>query len=107
MSEISHRLYKDVAGLSEEVLDVVVPTGKTWEVFHFTGSAAYLDDTVACLVWDPTGTPEIIDCTHGDKDTRSVFEVTGDGTKVLRISLQNDTNTARVMGAQFEARDIT
>lgn len=100
------RLFLDVAALSEEVADTVIPNGETWEVRRFQGIAAYLDDTAACLIWDPSGSNDLLGCTHGDTVLDFAFSCVGDGVKVLRISLQNDTNTARVLGAQWEARKL-
>ena len=59
-------LYMEVAATTEEVSDTIVPDGETWEVDEFTGNAAYLDDTIVCLVWDPAGANSILGCTHGD-----------------------------------------
>jgi hypothetical protein len=106
MAMIKGKLTLDVASLSEEVGDTVVPPGETWEVQKFQGAAAYLDDTASCLIWDAEGTPEILACTHGDAKFEPEFLCVGDGTKILRISLQNDTNTGRVLSGKWEAKKI-
>ena len=100
------QLFMDVEGLTEETSDLVVPDGETWDIRHFSGSAAYLEDTTVCIVWDPAGTPQILDCTHGDKSGPVSFQAVGDGVKVIRISLQNDSNIPRVLGAAWEGRVI-
>jgi len=107
MAVINNKLAIDVEGLSEEVADTVIPNGETWEIFNFKGAAAYLDDTAACLVWDPDGTPVVLACTHGDGDFEPEFSCAGDGVKVLRISLQNDTNTIRTLYGAWMARKIS
>jgi hypothetical protein len=101
------KLYVEVDALSEETKDTLIPNGETWQIKEFAGSAAFIDDTVSCIVWDPAGTPRILDCTHGEKKTGNLNEMlVGDGVKVLRISLQNDTNTARVLGCKWEGRKL-
>ena len=106
MAVIKDNLAADVGALSEETADTLIPDGETWEVFTFRGAAAYLDDTAACLIWDPDGTPELLACTHGDGEFEPEFSCVGDGTKVLRISLTNDTNTGRVLSGEWKARKI-
>jgi hypothetical protein len=107
MAVLKGKLALDVGALSEEVDDTIIPDGETWEVFEFQGVASYLDDTASCLVWDATGTPELLECTHGDGSFEPEFSCVGDGVKVLRISLQNDTNTGRVMSGKWKARKIS
>ena len=107
MAVETRALVAEVAALSEEIDDLIIPSGETWEVFAFTGAAAYLDDTAACLIWDPAGANKILACTHGDGTFEPIELVAGDGAKVLRISLQNDTNTARVLGGDWKARRVS
>ena len=101
------KLYKDVAALDEETKDTVVPNGEIWEVVEFVGASCYLDDAVVCLIWDPAGDNEIVACTHGDTKNEPFYKVTGDGVKVFRIALTNDTNQARVLGAKWDAKVIS
>jgi hypothetical protein len=106
MTPHDDKLTMEVAALSEETSDTLIPNGEVWQIREFVGTAAYLDDTAACIIWDPAGTPEILDCTHGDKTADLDEQLTGDGVKVLRISLQNDTNTARVLSGKWEGRKL-
>lgn len=98
--------FSDVPALDEVVDDFVIPNGELWEIRKFQGSASYLDDTAVSLVWDPAGAAEILACTHGDSSYNLGAQVTGDGTKVLRLVLSNDTNVARIMGGAWEARKL-
>ncbi|MEE9358889.1 MAG: hypothetical protein V3U85_00245 [Hyphomicrobium sp.] len=100
-------LFADVAAESEQTKDVIVPNGETWRIRQFDGAAAHLDDTVVCIVWDPAGTNEIFACTHGDSHMLLDEPVVGNGVKVIRISLQNDTLVPRVMGVRWEAKKVT
>jgi hypothetical protein len=99
--------YLEVASESEEFSDTIIPDGDTWEIEEFRGNAAYLDDTVVSLIWDPAGANDLIACTHGDGTTSLDINFTGDGVKVLRLALTNDTLVARELGAIWEGRDVT
>ena len=102
----SDSLYLVVEATDLNRSDVIVPNGAVWEITRFVGAASYLDDTSACLLWDPDGVNTVVSCTHGDANVSPQFSVTGDGVKVLRIELSNDTNTPRVMGCRWEAREV-
>jgi hypothetical protein len=103
----SDSFYRDVGAQDELTSDWVVPDGEMWEIINFCGSAAYLDDTVVSLVFDPTGANEIIVCTHGDANLSPNRKVTGNGTKVLRIVLTNDTSVPRILGASWTAKKVS
>ena len=98
---------QEVAASSEAISDTVIPDGETWEITRFAGSAAYIDDTIVCLVWDRGGGgEEIITCTHGDQNleyNEEAVQRTGDGIKKLAIVLTNDTGVARIMSGCWEA----
>lgn len=99
--------YIEVASESEEFSDTIIPDGDTWEIEEFKGAAAYLDDTVVALIWDPAGANDLLACTHGDGATDLDISLTGDGVKVLRLALTNDTLVARELGATWQGRDVT
>ena len=103
----SKMIAEEVAATAEVISDTVIPNGETWEITRFAGSAAYLDDTIVCLVWDRGGGgEEIITCTHGDQNlefSEESIQRTGDGTKKLALVLTNDTGVARIMSGCWEA----
>jgi hypothetical protein len=101
----SKRLSGDVAGLDEITDDQIPAAGKVWRIERFVGAGAYLDDTIVCLIWDADGTPDILDCTHGDATHDLDIRITGDGVKVLRLALQNDTNDAHIMAGSYVAKE--
>lgn len=101
----SARIAGDVPALDSIDHDAVPANGKVWRITKFTGNGAYLDDTIVCLVWDADGTPDILACTHGDTNMDLNIQVTGDGTKVLRLTIQNDTNEPHVMGGTYKAKE--
>ena len=96
-------IYKEVASLDEDSSDSVIPSGEVWTIRKFVGAGAYLDDTIVSLIWDYGGAgEEMLASTHGDATIELLKELTGDGTKKLSIVLTNDTNSAHVMGGQWE-----
>lgn len=97
------RLFTSVASYDSEQLDTIVPSGETWKVVRFVGSGAQVVGTVVKLVWDPAGANDIIAATHGDLTIGLDVDVTGDGTKVLRLLLENDTGNIETLGGQWEA----
>jgi hypothetical protein len=100
------KYFTEVDALTEETHDTLIPDGETWQLISFVGTAAFLDDTAACLIWDPDGVNTLLECTHGEKTSAIDEQLVGDGVKVIRISLQNDTNTARVLGCKWEGRRL-
>ena len=101
----SDAFHKSVATGTTDTKEVVIPAGEEWYVESFEGSAAYMDDTMVCVVWDyGGGEPEILAATHGD--TRKIIDrtLTGDGVKVLAILLQNNTANSHVIGGSYRAR---
>ncbi len=106
------RISGDVPSLDDIKDDQVPGNGKVWRITEFCGNVAYLNDTVACLVWDadgPDATPpraaDIIACTHGDANQVLDETITGDGVKILRLVLQNDTDDPHVMAASYRAKE--
>jgi len=101
--------YQEVGALEEATEEWTPGSGEVWEVAHFQGSGAYLDDTTAAVVWDyGEAGAVIVAATHGDAEVHAVgYRITGDGSKVLAIVLTNDTDSAHVMGGRYEAKRIS
>lgn len=107
MADHTDTFFKAVSSYDEEHSDTVVPSGKTWLVVAFTGCAAQVPGTIVKLIWDPAGsTPEILAATHGDVSMILNRQITGDGTKVLRLQLENDTGGTETLGGQWEAQGV-
>lgn len=107
MIDRSDSHYESVGALGRLVKDQVPANGKTWEIVRFVGTGAYLATTAAKLVWDSGGAgEEIIAATHGDANLELVRQVVGDGTKKLAIVLENDSPSAQVLGARYEAKEL-
>ena len=101
-------LYEAVDALGEVSDEWTVPNTEVWEIQHFAGNGAFLDDAHVCLIWDYEGAGEtIIRATHGDTSQGLAHQVTGDGTKKLALVLLNDTEASRVLGATYRARQVS
>lgn len=97
--------------VAASTLDVIgatlIPEDDIWEINHFLGSAAYSEDTCACLMWDRGGAGEItLYSTHGDADVKVVHQLTGDGTKKLEIVLDNQSSQSQSMGVRWEGKKV-
>lgn len=106
MADHSATFFKAVASYDEEHDDTVIPNGAKWIVCSFTGCGAQTPGTIVKLIWDPAGTPEVLAATHGDVSMILNKQITGDGSKVLRLQLENDTGSIETIGGQWEAQDM-
>lgn len=93
-------LAKEVASASTECTYQVIPNGKRIHLIRFEGHAVYSVNSVVKLVWDPEGTPETVWSTKGDFESTLQKEYTGDGTKKLRLCLENGEDGALVMSGR-------
>jgi hypothetical protein len=99
-------LWTEVGPTGVASKEQVVPNNETWEIIHFIGAAAFLDDTEVRIVWDYGGAGEtILALTHGDLNTSLSMKVTGDGVKKIALVAINDTLTTRALGGSYEAVD--
>jgi len=100
---VGESVYRAVPANSEITSEVIIPAGEIWHIRHFQGSAAYLSDTVVCLIWDRGEAGEIIlGATHGDADAPIDLELTGDGIKAIVIVIDNGSPKSQTMGAAWE-----
>lgn len=97
--------YSEVPSSTIENIDHVIPDGETYEFIRFYGSSSASPETLVCVTFDPGGGSEVIlFATHGDGELKNnKSEVTGDGTKVIRISLRNDQTESDWLGCGWEA----
>ena len=99
---IENRYYKQVAGNDTEQSDWVIPSGKKFYMTQIGGDSCYHTDVKVEIIWDATGTPEILFSTHGDNIVPVANrEFIGDGSKVIRILLTNDTEASQTIGAFY------
>ena len=83
--------------MSEVIHDYVVPSGKQFYIDE-VGATPADDENLVELIWDATGTPEIILSTNKEASQRRSVELSGDGVKILRIRLVNNKLVSKTMG---------
>lgn len=102
MTRIEKRIYAQVSSLSIVRNDYTPADGEVIEFTEFMGSAAYDPDTSVRVIWDRTGTPEVLFSTYGDEmQIVSNLSKTGNGSKMISIELDNDSLTSRYLGGYW------
>lgn len=101
MSVLREHFYQYVPPMTTVTKDYFVPSGKTAVVGEAGGSAAG-DNSSVDISWDPVGVNELIMATHGDARIPVMKSFTGDGSKVLRITLSNPMLNGATIGGWFE-----
>lgn len=92
-----------VAASSQVTVDYVPASGEDLTITGFCGSAGYARDTTVCLVWDAGEAGEVtIRSTHGSLVDSPGYEIEGDGTKILRIVLDNSSGDSLLMGGHVK-----
>lgn len=97
---------KEVTANTEDYVTWVIPSGKTWAVGEWYGSANPQTDCHVCIIWDYDGTPEIVSVTHSEQKHRIDRSFVGDGTKKLAISLRNDNVETEAIAAGFDYKEL-
>jgi len=105
MGDLSKRFYMRVAGSDEEHVDYVPGTNEKVYIYEIGGNAALSPDTKVELVWDADGTPEVLFSTHGDAIHKTQILITGENSKVLRLKLTNDSESAETIGGYYSATE--
>jgi len=99
---IEKRFYKSFSALSTQDSDYVVPNGKTLNVLEIGGNAAQKPTTTVVITWDPGGAQEqILFSTVGDASQNINMDFIGDGTRKMRISLNNQDTVAQILGGYY------
>lgn len=75
--------------------------GEKVHINMLSGDAAMSNDVKVCVVWDTT----CIFSTHNSNTQiappgETLYEITGDGSKVLKIDLVNNTDQTETIGAR-------
>jgi len=97
---IERRLATSVGAYSSSTLDYPVTNGKTLYLKKMSGNGALSPDIKVEIIWDATGTPIVKFVTHESISEDTLEQLVGDGVKVLRIKLTNDSGQSEsVSGA--------
>lgn len=98
MARFEHRFYKSVAPYTTDSLDYTPANNEVVYPEVLGGDSPLSPDARVVIVWDPTGVNKIIFCTYMSASTLSYEALIGDGVKVLRINLINNTSDTKEMG---------
>ena len=71
--------------------DVVIPDGEVWVVRGADGAGLDTDGSNVAVVWDRSGTPEVLFLVYGTGSQAVDRSLVGDGIKTLSVRLQNKT----------------
>ena len=93
-----HRYYAAVTGNTTSTSDYTPANGEELSLEILGGDASQSTDVKIEITWDPAGTPELLFSTHGSNQCHTTKVFTGNGTKVLRISLVNDSDVTETIG---------
>ena len=105
VGSIERRKYSSVAAFSSIILDYIVTNLKTLSLFQFGGNGAKSADIKVEIIWDALGTPDILFSTHDAQTEYTLEKLIGDGVKVLRIKLTNDSAQSETMGAYWIGKE--
>jgi hypothetical protein len=97
---------KTVNGNTTDWTDVIVPNGETWVVRGAEAAGPDLDGTNMAIVWDRTGTPEVLFLSYGTSSQAVEKSVVGNGTKRLSIRLQNKSLLALDLFCRYHAEKV-
>ena len=97
---VEFRKYESIESLSSVNRDYTIPSGKQL-ILREIGGNGFGAGTSVSIVWDPDGDHEIILVTEGDCMQSSSKAMTGDGSRVVRITLSNQTLATKDLGAYF------
>ena len=94
------RYYCQVGANSYESSEYIVPDGRILYVKEVGGNSALASDVHVKLCWNPGGDDEAcLFATHGDdKQKTALGPFIGNGTKCVRISLNNDSSQTETIG---------
>ncbi len=89
-------------------VDYVVPSGKTFVMSIISGTLfepqSPSADFYGSIVWDAAGSPEVIDYFRSFAFNQALDRrVNGDGVKILRLTIHNNTNTDTIAAATLIA----
>jgi len=94
------RYYKQVSGLSTNTQDFIPSNGEIINITEVGGSSPGPNSTVI-VAWDADGANNIVLATTSESRQSTLQSFTGDGVKVMRITLKNANAFSVYMGGYF------
>jgi len=102
--DVSERFYKEVAASTTETSDYIPSDGEKLFIVNAGLSSSSAPETVVHICWDPGGDDEVIISSYGEAYHRELnVNKTGDGIKIMRISLVNDLTEPSFLGGFWQA----
>lgn len=99
---IEKRFYQTVSAASSSTSDWTIPNNSKFYMDRVGGNSSVVQDVKVEVVWDPVSANEILFATHSSSEQKvEDREFVGDGSKVIRIKLTNDTQQAETIGAVY------
>lgn len=87
--------------------DVIIPSGSTWRITQFFGSADFSGNTNVAVIWDRRGVNELLFGTYGTGlIERADVQLTGDGVKYLSVRLQNSLTISTDLFGSYIAAEV-
>lgn len=101
---VEDRYYYQVSSSVYENSEYTVPNGGKLTIYEVGGNAARSSDVHIQICWNPGGGDQLcLFATHGDdKQHVNIGPFTGDGTKVVRIMLNNDSSQTETIGGWWK-----
>ena len=101
------RFYTQVGANTTENDDYVPADGETIFLVNLGCSASSAPEDLVCILWDATGTPEVLISSYGEVVHNDVNKtIVGDGTKILRICLTNDLSEPTHLGGFWQGTGL-
>ena len=97
-------LIKVVSAGSYEIKEQTVDNGETWVIMFMCGNSVYRNDVKCEIRYGTDESYEILFVTHGDFSMDTYKELVGDGTKKIKILLQNDSSNSETLHACYRAK---
>lgn len=99
---IETRYYKTVSAVTTDSDEYTPANGEKLLIVEVGGNAAMKDSVHVKVLFDTT----VLFCTHGDSVQECTTNITGDGSKKLKISLVNDSLGSETIGGYYKAVQI-
>jgi len=103
MNNFEKRFYGSVNANSSIRQDYVVPNNSILNIHSVGGDSIFSPEGHIEIIINPNGVNEILFLTYGSIiQTNLNKKIIGDGVKILRIKLINDSTSTHVLGGFFQ-----
>jgi hypothetical protein len=107
LSKEIFRKYANISALSNQDHDYTPANGKILTITELGANAVQKPTTKVCIIWDPGGAQEeILLTTVGDTAQHTNRSFSGNGTRKLRIQLDNQDAVTQTMGGYVLGSEV-